>query len=350
MPFKYIARKNPKSGDCEVLKIQVKAKKTIPKLKKQDEALLSTINTNDEKRKIQNIYLTKLKKAKESSNDTVVDYINLFTKNLAKIKPTIKTGIDPVVKAVVDANVAKDKADKAIKKEKEKLTEVEEDMTSMAAILEVEHEMKKDEEEDPLGDFLQAYDSRRKSKSSTTVMTPIGPVTGKGLTKFNEDEGLWNEQIDKMFRGDDRYLGCIASDKVMGLHDKYKGKPFGYVMNLDKTDEPGSHWVSVYVDPINEKEIDYFDPFGRDPSNSWLQQMQHFTRDFPYLLKLKINKVPNQDISSGNCGFISSWFLIQRLNGINFKDATGFDEPIIKSNAEMSENKMKQFKRVFNYI
>lgn len=55
-----------------------------------------------------------------------------------------------------------------------------------------------------------------------------------------------------------KYKGTFASDKIPKLNDL---KPY-CILNLDKTGQPGSHWVAVAKIPNKDKCLIY-DSFGR---------------------------------------------------------------------------------------
>src|SRR6185437_13894915 len=43
-------------------------------------------------------------------------------------------------------------------------------------------------------------------------------------------------------------------------------------------------------------------------------------------MKVKVNLIPDQDDSSSNCGYFASRFLIDRLRGKTFAEASGYDK------------------------
>ena len=53
--------------------------------------------------------------------------------------------------------------------------------------------------------------------------------------------------------------GVYARDKVPTAP---KGKTVAYVVNTDKSNQPGQHWVVFYYTP---HQVKYFDPYGRPP-------------------------------------------------------------------------------------
>lgn len=66
-----------------------------------------------------------------------------------------------------------------------------------------------------------------------------------------------------------------------------------YLINLDSSDGPGTHWVSVI---ISNKYLIYYDSFALKPPQE-LQQIKS-----AYMLKLFYNNVVHQKISNSDCG------------------------------------------------
>ena len=51
--------------------------------------------------------------------------------------------------------------------------------------------------------------------------------------------------------------------------------------NTDKSDEPGEHWIAIYVDD-NGRYEEYFDPLGRAPISVFERYMNVHCRDWIY--------------------------------------------------------------------
>jgi hypothetical protein len=98
-----------------------------------------------------------------------------------------------------------------------------------------------------------------------------------------------------------------------------KGKrKFGVVFNLDKHNQPGSHWVSLFID-VDEKMIFYFDSAGnripaaisafvkrvRIQAKQDLNTDMKFTQNYP-----KVHQYKNTE-----CGVYSLFFIIVMLTG-----------------------------------
>jgi hypothetical protein len=69
-------------------------------------------------------------------------------------------------------------------------------------------------------------------------------------------------------------------------------------------------------------------------------------------IKLKVNMIPDQDDSSANCGYFASRFLIDRLRGKTFSEATKYDEMKTLS-TKKGEERIEKWKNTlspFKYI
>lgn len=164
------------------------------------------------------------------------------------------------------------------------------------------------------------------------------------LTGFgkNKGGGLYDYQIDRIMKpfNKDGFAGVIASDEIHKLPAK---KRMGFVMNLDKSNKPGSHWVAVYIDADKDKSIEYYDSYGNEPPKSFMKQIKLLVNKIKpdSYLKFKVNKIVDQRANSDTCGWFSSKFLIDRFNGVPFKDTTGF------SNVTKGEKNIKIMKKKY---
>tara|TARA_R100000951_G_C2651918_1_gene184651 strand:+ start:2791 stop:5055 length:2265 start_codon:yes stop_codon:yes gene_type:complete len=160
------------------------------------------------------------------------------------------------------------------------------------------------------------------------------------------EQKLSNFEIEKHMERYDNFYGVYAKDmlyKVIPLIEP--GSKGGVIMNLDNHGESGSHWVAIYWDAKNDYSIEYFDSFGREPPKETLQDITKIIKKLKPKkhMKLKINRIENQDKSSVSCGLIAMRFIMDRIRGKNFKKATGYG---IKKSEDMAE---KMYER-FNYI
>ncbi len=101
---------------------------------------------------------------------------------------------------------------------------------------------------------------------------------------------LSNFDIDNHFKGNKRYIGTRASDRL----PKSIGKR-SIVINFDKYGNPGTHWVCVYGN--NPKWVYYFDSFGMDPPKSIYTFLKSGGR------KVLMNDLQIQHKDSNMCGY-----------------------------------------------
>jgi hypothetical protein len=178
----------------------------------------------------------------------------------------------------------------------------------------------------------------------------IDPITGEG--KHTLFKGLSNIEISEMMK---KYIkkgfkGILPYDllsriKIDSSHDS------SYILNLDKSNLPGSHWVALFIEP-SRKTIEYFDPFGADPPTDVMKEIEKLVkRSFPKgLYQFKINRVKKQNAKTANCGFFSMQFIVDRINGKSFKNATGFEIIEDSMKGEMNIEKFKKAIDDFGYI
>lgn len=94
---------------------------------------------------------------------------------------------------------------------------------------------------------------------------------------------------------------------------------FGFVFNLDEHDEPGSHWVSMFIDVPN-KFIYFFDsaslllPSEIDVFIKRVQKQGLELPESPIHFKVYQNKVEHQ-FGNTECGMYSLFFIITMLTG-----------------------------------
>ena len=110
----------------------------------------------------------------------------------------------------------------------------------------------------------------------------------------------------------DCFQGVFPLDKLRNY--KFKKIPMGIVINLDFSNEPGSHWVALYVNEQNEAI--YFDSFG------FINLNEYF---LSFLKKNKIkgiifNKFQIQSFTSDVCGAHCIIFLKMICNGFSFNE------------------------------
>ena len=147
------------------------------------------------------------------------------------------------------------------------------------------------------------------------------------------------QQYEKAYN-DFLYIGTEPCDFYKFTKLNYNNicntKKVGIVFNLDKSDQPGSHWTSLFIDNTN-RNIYYFDSTGSNPN----KYIRYFIKNYPkeYMKYYKngelsslfktvftvyINKKNHQKANT-ECGIYSIYFLLKKIKtdeGINHKRIT----------------------------
>lgn len=127
------------------------------------------------------------------------------------------------------------------------------------------------------------------------------------------------------------FLGAVPLDcdnlsfcKLYNLnfaeYQKKKINQLGIIFNLDKYGQPGSHWVSLYIN-LKSGEICFCDSIGNEPIQNVNTIIKSFKKFYQNLTGSQatchINTNPYQQDES-ECGIYSCNFLIRKLSGEDF--------------------------------
>ncbi|MGV8131482.1 MAG: Ulp1 family isopeptidase [Candidatus Pacearchaeota archaeon] len=206
-------------------------------------------------------------------------------------------------------------------------------------------------------DFITTTDTLRKSIGIPSIKEEKkddgGTTAGKGkLKKQVYRDGLYSDQIIKMMSPYKKngFLGVISADEIdLLIKPSLKKNKFGFIMNLDTSDQPGSHWVALYIDLVDNCEINYYDSFAEEPSELFLQEIKKLidAHDLDYYLKMKINRIKQQAENSALCGFHAIRFLIDRFEGKPFIEASRFSE--VRQSEKKAQGMLNKYDK-FGYI
>lgn len=109
----------------------------------------------------------------------------------------------------------------------------------------------------------------------------------------------------------------------------------GAVFNLDKHNEPGSHWVAMYSDVANGK-IYFFDSYGTRPDKrirTFMRRVENFCSTGLGLKNIDVdyNKIRHQ-YGNSECGVYSINFIKRMLRGDSFQEICESKTPDEKVN------------------
>lgn len=174
-------------------------------------------------------------------------------------------------------------------------------------------------------------------------------------------DGLSNRDIETIMQRlgayEHGFRGVIPIDRLHLIRPSKK--PFSVIVNTDRNNEPGTHWIAIYIDPMAEKEIDIFDSFGRDFDDieprfeqDLLSELKQLVdkMNLPYMLKMKMNYLQWQPFRdkfnnvSTTCGFHAMNFLLKRIyKGETFEQASGMSD--MNRNITYRENELESLKQ-----
>lgn len=180
-------------------------------------------------------------------------------------------------------------------------------------------------------DFIKNMKEKTREELLKYTFRPEGPE-GKfeWLNTINIDDVM--KQYEKKYNNF-KFLGAVPIDfdnlSVLGIKNLdfnnliNQGKIYiGIIFNLDKHDESGSHWVSLFSD-LQKGRIYFYDSYGVQPA----EQIRSFIRR---ILKFLQNNSINDAISDYNkirhqyenseCGVYSINFILAMLGGKTFEE------------------------------
>lgn len=97
------------------------------------------------------------------------------------------------------------------------------------------------------------------------------------------------------------------------LPRKVERLPLAYVINLDKHNEPGSHWVAIFVN--KQRVCEFFDSYGNHPN--YIPILYKFIEDNCISLKYNLTRV--QGYFTAVCGQFCLYFLLWRIRGVHMQ-------------------------------
>ena len=119
----------------------------------------------------------------------------------------------------------------------------------------------------------------------------------KILQKIKEEKTMNEYFIVKRLQRVSKFIGCFPSDSLP-ICDSY---PCFYVINLDSSEKPGSHWIAVCE---NEKTLEVYDSLRL---KSYPENIERF---LSRKKNIRIRKV--QSNTSYFCGLFACYFILMR--------------------------------------
>jgi hypothetical protein len=143
----------------------------------------------------------------------------------------------------------------------------------------------------------------------------------KVLVQYNatypEFEFLGPSPINFDERNDDMCITPKLCEFELSNMMRQGKKKIGMVFNLDRHDQEGSHWVSMFLD-LEKKFIFYFDSCGDTPPKEIKKLMGRISVQAKEVgvdgLKVYVNKIQHQ-LGDTECGVYALYFVITLLSG-----------------------------------
>ncbi len=122
------------------------------------------------------------------------------------------------------------------------------------------------------------------------------------------ERGLYSNEIDENLKHIKSFKGAISQDRLELLKPSMK-KDFSCIINLEDSNEDGSHWVCLYNDK-NENFSEYFDSYGMKPAFETISFVKkHFRKSIFY------NDNQLQGDNSKKCGHFCMYYIKSRASG-----------------------------------
>ena len=148
--------------------------------------------------------------------------------------------------------------------------------------------------------------------------------------------GLSNLQIDRHFKGNVFYGGCLSKDELKNISP---GNKFWIINMEDSTAADGTHWILVFDCVIPDDNPDYtiyMDPYGVYPPPEILKFMNKSDKEIHYTIDTY------QDIDSINCGNYCIYVAEEILNSTPYQEL--FEKRLSEHNVPANEKLMNQLK------
>ena len=137
-------------------------------------------------------------------------------------------------------------------------------------------------------------------------------------------------QLDRYYKDNPLWGGCWCRDELVG---KKPGGKF-YILNLDESSNPGTHWVAC-VDFT--KAPVYVDPFGLPPPPE-IDRFMHRSKNGA---KSVYSMAQYQDMTSDNCAYFCVEFIDELLEHGSLKR---MDEELTELPSKHNEKEVRKVK------
>ena len=118
-------------------------------------------------------------------------------------------------------------------------------------------------------------------------------------------------------------LAALLPNAVILSYDQIPTRveclPASYIFNTDKSDEAGTHWISIFFD--GERRCQYFCPLATEPYGDFYDFVEKNSREAFY------NKTTVQAPLSSLCGYYCVYHLAHAARGYSLTDVVNRFSP-----------------------
>ena len=131
------------------------------------------------------------------------------------------------------------------------------------------------------------------------------------------------------------FRGVISRDQIGDLNVIVN--PGYYIVNLNDSTQPGSHWVTLRVrDPPEDLDLEYFDSFGLNAPHEVVELTDRLGVNYLY------NSTQYQDLNSVLCGYWCLYFVNESRKGKTYYDIL---KPFSHSDTQFNERLIVEYFR-----
>ena len=128
----------------------------------------------------------------------------------------------------------------------------------------------------------------------------------KQIKKTRQGDGLSTQFLTSILKDHDHFLGIFPQDYLISL--RIQSFPVMFILNLDFSTQPGSHWIGIKIDKTC---VYIYDSLGLKP-DSWtikpeilLDFLEQFSKSHKIYCTHRL-----QTYDSAFCGFYALYFIL----------------------------------------
>jgi hypothetical protein len=160
----------------------------------------------------------------------------------------------------------------------------------------------------PAGSFSSKRGAFLSNEDRTLLLKNLKDLEQQGYggrKKLHRGRALYSNEIEFLLKDIKSFKGVFAKDQLKNIKIN-KRKPMSCVLNLENSNQNGSHWTLVHYEP-KMKFIEYFDSFGISPPKEAIVFMKKFNKKIFY----SDNELQKKD--SILCGFFCIEYIRDRM-------------------------------------